>query len=164
MIDFTKSSTHAPINAGSAEHAGQRYRPRKHEIHDKKVTMKSVQVGIAAISALALTATLMNERPLTAQQPACLHGPNESPDQLARRRAALGITREINGLQAAFRRTPAYQPLAQLPVSGIPAGFAVQLVTDGTTYSFSVKDTLDPCRFGFFSDQDGLIFVGEVIK
>ena len=112
-----------------------------------------------------LIGTVLNLRHVTAQQPACLHGQNEAPDQLGRRRAALGLTRLINGLQAAnLHGTPAYQPLAQLPVPGIPAGFAVQLVTDGKTYSFSVKDTLDACRFGFFSDQDGLIFAGEVIR
>ena len=123
------------------------------------------QMSIVAVMALVLTGSVPNLRHVTAQQPACLHGQNEVPDQLARRRAALGLTRLINGLQAAnFNGTPAYQPLAQLPITGIPAWFAVQLVTDGTTYSFSVKDTLDACRFGFFSDQDGFIFAGEVIR
>jgi len=63
-----------------------------------------------------------------------------------------------------FSRTSAYQPLAQLPVAATPSGFAVHLATDGSSYAFSVKDSLDACRFGYFSDQDGLIFAGEVIR
>jgi hypothetical protein len=123
------------------------------------------QMIISSLVALVLAGTVLNLRHVSAQPPACLHGQNEAPDQLARRRAALGLTRLINGLENPNSNgTPAYQPLAQLPITGIPAGFAVQLVTDGTTYSFSVKDTLDACRFGFFSDQDGLIFAGEVIR
>jgi hypothetical protein len=46
----------------------------------------------------------------------------------------------------------------------MPPGFAVHLATDGTSYAFSVKDKLDSCLFGYFSDQDGLIFSGEVIR
>jgi hypothetical protein len=123
------------------------------------------QLGIVAIVALAFSGAMLSIAHVTAQQPACLHGQNEAPDQLTRRRAALGLTRLINGLEAAnFNGTPAFKPMAQLPIDAIPAGFAVQLVTDGTTYSFSVKDTLDACRFGYFSDQDGMIFAGEVIR
>jgi hypothetical protein len=120
------------------------------------------QTSIVAVVALVLMGTMLNLRHVTAQQPACLHGQNEAPDRLARRRAALGLTRLINGLQAAnFNGTPQYQPLAQLAVGAIPAGFAVQLTTDGTSYAFSVKDTLDACRFGYFSDQDGLSSLGK---
>jgi hypothetical protein len=43
-------------------------------------------------------------------------------------------------------------------------GFKVQLSTDGGTYTFSMKDTLDPCRFTYFSDQEGVIYAGTPIK
>ena len=35
---------------------------------------------------------------------------------------------------------------------------------DGGTYTFSIKDTLDPCHFAFFSDQQGLIYTGTPIR
>ena len=128
--------------------------------------MRQLQVGIAAIVALALAGVLASMELVTAQQPACLHGQNEAPDQVARRQRALGFTRHINTLQAAaYSRTQAYPSLAQLPVvEAIPQGFVVHLVSDGPSYAFSVKDTLDPCRFGYFSDQDGVIYVGQVIR
>jgi hypothetical protein len=50
-------------------------------------------------------------------------------------------------------------------MAAIPEGFAVHLATDGSTgYVFSVKDTLDPCRFALFSDQAGLIYTGEPLQ
>jgi hypothetical protein len=43
-------------------------------------------------------------------------------------------------------------------VQPAPDGFSVQLNTDGTTYSFSIKDTMDPCLFAVFSDQSADIY------
>jgi hypothetical protein len=121
-------------------------------------------MSIAVVVTLALTGAMLSLRHVTAQQPACLHGQNEAPDQVARRQAALGLTRQINTRQSStFRLARAYQPLA-LPVGATPTGFAVQLTTDGTSYAFSVKDTLDSCGFGYFSDQDGVIYVGEGLR
>jgi len=40
----------------------------------------------------------------------------------------------------------------------------MSLTSDGATYKFSLKDTLDPCRFAFFSDQEGLIFEANPIR
>jgi len=34
-----------------------------------------------------------------------------------------------------------------------PAGFTVQLNSDGDTYSFSIKDMLDPCHYAVFSGR-----------
>jgi hypothetical protein len=129
--------------------------------------MQRIQVSMAAIASLALGGALMNIRPTSAQQqPTCLHGQNEAPDQLARRQQALRLTRHINTLQAAAHgRTRAYQAIATLPVvEPVPQQFVLNLASDGASYAFSVKDTLDPCRFGYFSDQDGLIYVGQVIR
>jgi hypothetical protein len=39
-----------------------------------------------------------------------------------------------------------------------PAGFELQYHTDGSTYSFSIKDRLDPCRYVVFSDQDKFLY------
>jgi hypothetical protein len=39
----------------------------------------------------------------------------------------------------------------------VPDGFQAQVSTDGTSYTFSVKDSQDQCKFAVFSDQNGLI-------
>ena len=100
------------------------------------------------------------------QQPACLHGSNATQEQVARRASALRLTRHINTLQAAeSRRSGQYQSLARLPITqGIPEGFTIHLASDGSNYAFSVKDTIDPCAFGFFSDESGRIYQGEGIR
>ena len=57
------------------------------------------------------------------------------------------------------------QPLEHLGLKRpTPDGFHLQLTTDGSSYAFSVKDTLDPCLFAYFSDQSGIILVGRVIQ
>jgi hypothetical protein len=45
-----------------------------------------------------------------------------------------------------------------LNVPPAPRGFAVNLLTDGTTYSFTIKDMDDPCRYAIFSDQDRWVY------
>lgn len=98
--------------------------------------------------------------------PRCLHGPSEQPDQRTRREQALRVAQQINRAENAGvtlipgpRRN--YRPLSQLEnVSPAPVGFRVQLDTDGRTYTFSVKDTLDACNYAIFSDQNSLIYEG----
>ena len=102
-----------------------------------------------------------------AQQPMCLHGPGETAEQVARRRQALGFTRHINNLEAAAGAANAgmYQPADRLPITqSLPSGFQLRLSTSGRSYAYSVQDTADPCKFGYFSDEMGLIFRGEVIR
>ena len=120
----------------------------------------------AAAAALAFSLVAIN-----AQQPACLHGQDESAAQQARRRGALALTRQINSYEVvAKQRTQTYQPPASLPNLGLPnlvatpAGFDVHFATDGATYSFSVKDTLDPCLFAYFSDEAGVIYTGQPLR
>ena len=100
---------------------------------------------------------------VNAQQPACLHGPQETPEQAARKRAALTFTRQVNTLQAKAGATGAYLAAEQLQLP-LPEGFEFRLAAAPKTYAFSVRDNTDPCRFAFFSDQQGLIFQGEVIR
>lgn len=103
--------------------------------------------------------------PASAQQQqarACLHGDDESLEQRARRVAALALARDVNTMEA---RTGGYQPLANLTLNRpTPDGFRLQLTADGNGYAFSVKDTLDPCVFAYFSDQSGVILVGRGIQ
>jgi hypothetical protein len=64
-----------------------------------------------------------------------------------------------------MQKTGAFLPVANLALTApTPDGFDVRLTTDGKTYAFSLRDTTDPCLFGFFSDQQGVIFEGRVIQ
>lgn len=99
----------------------------------------------------------------TASAQTCLHGSAEAPAQKARRDAAIQLATRINMAQGAIL-SPApqnrrYRPLEELAnIPPTPQGFELQFHTDGTTYSFSVKDRLDPCRYIVFSDQDKYLY------
>ena len=103
-------------------------------------------------------------RPASAQsQPPgsrqCLHDQLETQANRSRREKALDLAGDINQAQGVARRFGTrgqgdYKPFDQLTnVSMVPEGFRVQLHTDGMTYSFSIKDTRDPCGYAIFSDQ-----------
>jgi hypothetical protein len=94
--------------------------------------------------------------------PMCLHGGNEAPAQKARRDAALQLATRIN-LAETMIVGPGprnrYRPLEELTnIPPTPAGFELQFYTDGATYSFSIKDRMDPCRYAVFSDQDKFLY------
>jgi hypothetical protein len=94
----------------------------------------------------------------------CLHGRLEQPNQQARREQAVKVAQQINrGESDGPPKLPGeprkYRPLDQLPnIPGPPRGFRLQFHTDGSTYTFSLKDTLDSCQFAIFSDQDQAIY------
>jgi len=101
--------------------------------------------------------------PVTVQKPpkqGCLHGSSEALAQAMRREAALRLARELIATEAAaHRQAQSYYALSDLPgLPPAPEGFRVQLSTDGASYTFSIKDTLDSCRFALFSDQEGVIY------
>ena len=104
-------------------------------------------------------------RAAPAQDRACLHGPSEAAAQTARRQAAIGFARLINTTELrAHTQAQAYYALGDLhTIPAPPEGFNAQLSSDGTSYTFSIKDTLDPCHFALFSDQDGVIYTGTPI-
>jgi hypothetical protein len=123
-----------------------------------------------ALAALSLGVMASPPAPSFAQGSAqllapCLHGPSEQPDQQTRREQALKMAQQINRaehggpalLPPQTRRE--YRPFAQLPnLPSTPSGFRMQFYTDGATYAFSLKDTLDRCKFAIFSDQDEGIY------
>lgn len=121
----------------------------------------------ATVMALTLIGVLASPDSVSnfvnAQQPVCLHGPQETPEQAARKRAALTFTRQVNTLQLKASATGAYAGADQIQLA-VPEGFEFRLAAAPTSYAFSVRDNTDPCRFAFFSDQQGLIFQGEVIR
>ena len=119
----------------------------------------------------------------------CLHGPNETTDQAARRRDALTATRNINNIQAnqpgaASRSYFSHSELASAPYAGrmrestsdvvrrislspdndILPGWRLTLDVSNGGYWFMIKDTTDPCGFAFISNQNGVIFRAEPIR
>jgi hypothetical protein len=87
------------------------------------------------------------------------------PAEPQRRQAAVQFAREVNTAQASFQyQNKRYGQISDLAVGAAPDGFRAQLTTDGTTYSLSIKDTVDACRFALFSDQQGLIYTARPLQ
>src|SRR4051812_7078131 len=109
---------------------------------------------------LALGIGVVALRPLSAQQPSCLHAANESDAQRARKQQALRYTRMINSAEATVKaQGGSFQTLANLPRLGTtPEGFTAHIAVEPANYAFSVKDATDPCGFAYFSDETGLIY------
>jgi len=120
----------------------------------------------------------------TAYAQQCLHGPGETPDQTARRRAALTAARTVNNIQ--YNRPEAKNnvflghadlataPFAKgmSPTNGISLnpdtdivpGWKLTLDVTSSGYWFMVKDSADPCGFAYISNQSGLIFTAEPLR
>jgi hypothetical protein len=116
----------------------------------------------------------------------CLHGPDETAEQKARKREALQATRQINTLQAnspsarqgkfmdqpemamyyadLTRQKPATQPLIFDPASEVIPGWQLTLDKTEKGYWFMIKDKTDPCGFAYVSNQAGTIFTAEPIR
>jgi len=91
----------------------------------------------------------------------CLHGRSEQPTQRARRQVALQLGDQINMAEASAKLTSRYRPLSELRnLPSTPPGFDVRLFTDGATYTFSIRDGVDPCHYAIFSDETGLVYEG----
>ena len=92
----------------------------------------------------------------------CLHGPNETPANRARREKAIDVAHQINALEAMTAvpgiRNPRYKRPIELKLPPMPEGFGLTFHTDGRIYAFSLKDDRDPCFFAVFSDQDGFVY------
>jgi hypothetical protein len=87
------------------------------------------------------------------------------PADAQRRQAAVQFARAVNTAQSRFQaQNKRYGQISDLAVGAGPEGFRAQLTTDGTTYSFSVKDTVDACHFALFSDQQGLIYTARPLR
>jgi hypothetical protein len=114
----------------------------------------------------ALSVSLMASSTSPQVPPRCLHGPDERPSHQVRREQALTLAQQIHRAENAGptvvplplqrRMFRPFDQLENLPPT--PDGFKVQLTTDGGTYAFSIKDTLDPCRYAVFSDQELSIY------
>jgi hypothetical protein len=125
--------------------------------------MEKLVVALAVAGALGWSAAPALQ---PASPPPCLHGPSSAPDNTARRDAAVQYARQLNTFEAAGRnQAQRYYAIEDLPgLPTLPEGFKARMSTDGASYAFSVKDTLDPCHFALFSDQDGLIYTATPIQ
>jgi hypothetical protein len=92
----------------------------------------------------------------------CLHERGESGRERARRQRAIQFAQLVNRAEMLFGGPAGrarYRPFEELAtVPEVPDGFRLQFHTDGTTYSFSLKDERDPCGYSIFSDQESLIY------
>ena len=90
----------------------------------------------------------------------CLHRQAAKQEDRARRAQALTLAKAIHVAEAGVvRRTRQYESLENLPtLPAVPAGFQLSLYAGRAGYIFSIKDTLDPCRFAVFSDASGLLY------
>ena len=128
--------------------------------------------------AFAMLASLVIAGPALAQT--CLHASgNETPEQLARRRAALGAARTINTIQ--YNRPGAREkvflrhdelasvpyttrPIVLTPGQDIVPGWRLSLDTYQGGYWFAITDTTDPCKFTYISNHSGLIYTAEPLR
>jgi hypothetical protein len=124
---------------------------------------------------------------VTQQQQACLHDANETPEQAARRKQALGAARMVNTIQANQPGAPTkvyvthdqlesapylasaktrgtLQPMNFKPGAEVLPGWKLTLDTTQDGYWFMIKDTTDPCGFTWISNQDGLIYKAEHLR
>ncbi len=108
-----------------------------------------VALGLVGVTGLSIASV---------QEPGC-------PADAQRRQAAVQFARMVNTAEARFQaQNKRYGQITNLEVGAEPDGFHAQLTTDGATYSFSVKDTVDSCHFALFSDQQGLIYTARPLR
>ncbi|MBY0497262.1 MAG: hypothetical protein K2Y23_23905 [Cyanobacteria bacterium] len=133
--------------------------------------------------ALALLASLVISGPALAQT--CLHpSTSETPEQIARRRAALAAARTINNIQynrpgarekvflrhdelasAPFvTKSPTPTAIVLAPDQDIVPGWRLSLDTYPGGYWFSITDVTDPCKFTYISNHSGLIYTAEPLR
>ena len=109
-----------------------------------------------------VTTVLLSGAAMPAWAQDCLHVQNETAEDRTRREQALQFARRLNAAQHMMLPSPQgpryRQPDELRNLPPVPLGFQLQFHTDGRTYSFSLKDMRDNCRFAVFSDQDGLVY------
>ena len=122
--------------------------------------MRWIQVGILALG-LGIAVTAASPR---AAQGGC--GSEITPEQKTRRSALIGLARDIiNAQLQVMQKGKSYQPIAGLTLTRpAPEGVDVKLAAEAKTYSFSIVDKTGPCRFGVFSNEEGLIYLGQPLQ
>jgi hypothetical protein len=131
--------------------------------------MKWITTGLvcALLTGVAVTSFGSSSSSSSAQRSLrCLHDLSEQPPQRERRMQAIDVAEAIYRAERRVvprprSRQDTYRPLDQLgTLPATPDGFRLQFLTDGMSYTVSLKDTLDGCQYAIFSDQDGYIYEG----
>ena len=90
----------------------------------------------------------------------CRHTKTATHEDRVRREQAIFLAELINQAEArAARETKQYQLIENLgSLPAAPRGFELKLFSNGSGYIFSLKDSLDACRFAVFSDEGGFVY------
>jgi hypothetical protein len=90
----------------------------------------------------------------------CRHDQSETVTDRLRRDQALLLARQINRAEReSSERVGKFKPVEQLAgLPEVPAGFELHFYVDGETYIFSLKDKLDGCHYGLFSDHAAVLY------
>ena len=114
----------------------------------------------ATLSVIAIAAT-SSAQGGGARLAACLHGQNETSEHSARREKAIRVAHAINAAEVVVvgpQKQRYRRPEQLMNIPPLPQGFELQFNTDGASYNFAIKDTLDACHFAIFSDQDKFVY------
>jgi hypothetical protein len=114
----------------------------------------------ATLSVIAIAAT-SSAQGGGARLATCLHGQNETSEHAARREKAIRVAHAINAAQVVVvgpQKQRYRRPEQLMNIPPLPQGFELQFNTDGASYNFAIKDTLDLCHFAIFSDQDKFVY------
>jgi hypothetical protein len=114
----------------------------------------------ATLSVIAIAAT-SSAQGGGARLATCLHGQNETSEHAARREKAIRVAHAINAAQVVVvgpQKQRYRRPEQLMNIPPLPQGFELQFNTDGASYNFAIKDTLDACHFAIFSDQDKFVY------
>jgi len=125
---------------------------------------RALLIWLATVTGILLFQPLVGrgQLPLPRMAPgvSCRHDDGASSADRTRRDQARALARAINAAEGrAVQSALRYLPLNQLPgLPTTPASFEVRFYTDGVGYLVSLKDTIDPCRYGLFTDEHGLLY------
>jgi hypothetical protein len=127
--------------------------------------MNRIPAIVAAAAGAILIGVLTATPPMSAQSQQTSCDVNH-PDHVARRRGGITFTRHVNTQQSrAFSAAKRYLPIGNLTLTeSVPEGYELTLSADEQGYSFSVIDRKGPCRFAFFSNQNGVIYTGQPLQ
>jgi hypothetical protein len=119
-------------------------------------------IGLAAVIGVVLFQPMVGhgQLPLPPTGLSCRHDQGALAADRTRRDQAKALARAINAAEGrAVLSAQRYLPLNQLPgLPMTPSAFELRLYTDGAGYVVSLKDTIDPCHYGVFTDQHGLLY------
>ena len=126
----------------------------------RRLSLALVVSSTVMVSTSSTSIESQSARPRVATVLECRHDSHEQEADRLRRQQALALAKAINEAEGTTaERIRGYRPLTALRnLPATPHGFELRLYTDGTGYVISLKDALDPCRFGIFSDESGFLY------